>query len=352
MNHVETDPETGAEIHQLTDDERPVDNIYGEQPYASSDGTRIALRYYRSGDRDGGLSVLDLAGGSIHPVLTTMPRFPAFHAWGQYLYYQEERAGGLHLMRCHYRTLEKEDVAALPVERGGFSYGTVSPDHAYYAASVHHDDGSCEVYLVDLRTGSGRVLAETREHHLKHEQFSLDGKNHVLIQANKLPDVKQVLLGTMEVDGEGVAWLAADRPHTPRPTGHEAWIGGTHRVFFSTAYEPRDGANVWTVGVGEAAPGPACHTLTRFGHVGVSRCGRYWVADATGEDGIPIYAGSFASKRVRRLVTSRTAHDGEQWSHTHPYLTADNRWLVFTSNRTGLPQVFGARVPDEFWQSL
>jgi len=352
VTHVETDPETGAEIYQLTDDDRPVDNIYGEEPYSSPDGCRIALRHYQHGAQEGALSILDLRDGSIRPVFDAMPRFPAFHAWGDHLYYQEEREGKLLLKRCHYGTLRKEEVMALPTEKGRFSYGTVSPDQRYYAVSVHRGDGSCEVYLVDLVGGRGRTLAETGEHYFKHEQFSHDGKNRVLIQANKMPDVRQVYLGTMEVDGEGVRWLAADRPHTPRPTGHEAWVGATHRVFFSTAYDEKDGANVWTVGVGEAGPSVACRSATRFGHVSVSRCGRYWIADATEEDGVPIYAGSVGSKRVHRLVYSRTVQDGEQWSHTHPYLTADNRWLIFTSTRTGDPQVFGATIPDGFWHSL
>ena len=44
MKHVETDPESCAEIFQLVDDRRPADNIYGEQPYSSSDGARVTIR--------------------------------------------------------------------------------------------------------------------------------------------------------------------------------------------------------------------------------------------------------------------------------------------------------------------
>jgi len=351
VKHVETDPESGAEIHQLTEEDRPADNIYGEQPYTSPDGGRIAVRHYPAGDADGGLSVLDLEDGSLHPVLVKMPRFPAFHAWGDYLYYQEAEGDALLLKRCHYRTLRKETVIALPTEEGRFSYGTVSGDHRFYAASVHREDKSCQVLLVDLADGSRRTLADTDYWHFKHEQFSLDGRNRVLIQANS-PDVREVRLGTMEVGGEGVAWLAADRPHTPRPTGHEAWVGRSSRVFFSTAFDESRGTNAWTAGVGDPAPAVACRTPTHFGHVSVSRCGRFWVADATGEEGIPLYVGSLASGVCRRLVYSRTAHDGEQWSHTHPYLTADTRWLIFTSNRSGPPQVYGARVPEAFLESL
>ena len=351
MKLVETDTESGAAIYQLTDDERPADNIYGEQPYSPPEGNRIAVRFYPAGDKAGGLSLLDLDDGLLHPVIAGKPRFPAFHAWGEYLYYQETVGGALVLRRCHFQTLKKEDVATLPTEEGQFSYGTVSPDGRYYAASVHPEKGGSKVLLMDLRKGDCRVLAQQPEYLFKHEQFSHDGRNRILIQANKMPDVKEVHLGALEVDREGIRWFAADRPHTPRPTGHEAWIGATERILYSTASDPESQGNVWVAGLGDAAPALAAKTPTRFGHVSVSLCGRFWLGDATGEEGIPIHLGCLNSGRHRRLLFSRTKHDGKQWSHTHPYLTADNRWLIFTSSRSGRPQVYGARLAPESLKS-
>ena len=62
--------------------------------------------------------------------------------------------------------------------------------------------------------------------------------------------------------------------------------------------------------------------------------------------------GSLKSGRHRRLIFSRTKYDGNQWAHTHPYLTADNRWLIFNSTRSGHAQVYGAVVPEGFLESL
>ena len=52
------------------------------------------------------------------------------------------------------------------------------------------------------------------------------------------------------------------------------------------------------------------------------------------------------------MIASRTVHDGQQWSHTHPYLTADSAWLIFTSTRSGNPQIFGARLQEGFLEGL
>jgi len=364
MKLVETDAGNGTEIYQLSDDPRPTDNIYGEQPYASADGRRIALRHYADENADGGLSLLDLDDGSLHPVIAGTPRFPAFHAWGDHLYTQEEAKDGAVLIRIDYRTLQREELIPLPAAEGRYSYGTVSPDGRYYAVIVHPEGAPCRLLLFDLVRGGRRVLAEAVNQLFKHEQFSLDGGNRILIQANSA-DVTVVNLGAVGVDGGEIDWLPVDAPpltpigrwpggerYTPRCTGHEAWIGATGRVLLSTAYDEVRRACLWSAAVGDDAPSAVHLGPLRFGHVSVSRCGRYWIADAIEEEGVPIYLGSFAAGACRRLIHSRTIHDGKQWSHTHPYLTADNHWLIFTSTRAGRPQVFGARLQESWLAEL
>lgn len=351
MKHIDTDPESGAEVFQLIEDPRPADNIYGEQPYSSADGTRVAIRFYKHGDADGALSLLDLTDGRLHPLIETPPRFPAFHAWGECICYQESAGDRLLLRRAGYRTLETEDLLDLTDAGDRLSYGTLSPDGRYYAVSAHRPDKSSYVLSFDLEKGTRVTIIDATERYFKHEQFAQDGSNRILIQANS-QDVSTVYLGILSPTEEGVRWLAADRPHTPRPTGHEAWIGNTDRVFFSTATDSPGDPNIWIAGVSDKAPKVAATTGRRYSHVSVSRCGRYWICDSGGEDGVPIYAGSLQSGNHRRIVVSGTVHDGKQWSHTHPYLTADNAWLIYTSTRAGHPQVFGARIPEGFLESL
>jgi len=348
---IETDLESGARVFLLGGDERPADNIYGEQPYGDSTGRWIAIRYYNLGDKPGGLSVVDLTDGSRRDVLVDRPTFPAFHAWGDFLYYKQTADGVQRLRRCRFDTLKTEDVAVLPAERGAYSYGAVSPDGCYYAVSVTEKKGEpSKVHLLNLKSGEWSVLLDKPGYHAKHEQFSRDGRNRVLIQLNQMPDVKQVLLGELEIGGEA-RLFPADRPYTPRPTGHEAWIGDTAGIFFSTGTDPDRPGNVWSAKVGEDKPSLVHPGPKRFGHVSVSRCGRYWIGD-TGETGVPIYIGGFASGVCKRVVFSRTVHDGKQWSHAHPYLTADNKWLIFAARRGELPQVYGARLASDWLSGL
>jgi hypothetical protein len=349
-NPVETDPDSGASVFLLGGDERPADNIYGEQPYGDATGRRIAIRYYSTDSKPGGISLVDLVDGSRHEVLVGKPPFPAFHAWGEYLYYHQTVDGKLTLRRCGYLTLKVEDIAVLPPDRGSYSYGTVSPDHRYYAVSVQTEGAPSKVHLLDLKTGAWSILLDKPGYHAKHEQFSQDGRNRVLIQLNQMPDVKQVLLSELEIGG-GEKLFPADRPHTPRPTGHEAWVGATDRIFFSTASDPDSRGNVWTGKVGDPSPTLVHEGPLRFSHVSVSRCGRYWVGDS-GEEGVPVYIGSSVSGKCKRAAFSRTVYDGKQWAHAHPYLTADNKWLIFASTRDGHAQVYGARLADGWLEGL
>lgn len=348
---IETDPDSGAQVYLLGGDERPADNIYGEQPYGDPTGRRIAIRYYNIEGNPGGISIFDLYDGSRHEVLRGKPPFPAFHAWGEWLYYQQTVDEVRWLRRCHYLTLEVEDMAVLPPERGGYSYGTVSPDHRYFAVAVRPEGtNESRVDLLDLRSGEWSILLDMPGYHAKHEQFSRDGRNRVLIQLNQMPDVKQVLLGEIEIGGE-MRLFPADQPHTSRPTGHEAWVGTSDLIFFSTGKDPNAAGNIWTGRVGDEGPRLVHPGPVRFGHVSVSACGRYWIGD-TGEEGVPIYIGNFETGGHARAVFSRTVYDGKQWSHAHPYLTADNKWLVFAARRGELPQVYGARLADGWLESL
>ncbi len=350
MVMVETAPESGARVFLLGADNRPADNIYDEQPYSDATGRRIAVRYYAEKDMPGGLAIVDLADGSRRSVLEGNPRFPAFHAWGEHLYYQEKVDGVMMLRRCRYDTLAKEDVAALPGSMGSFSYGAVSPDLRWYAVSVQVKSGDpSKVFLLDIRTGTWKLILDKPGYHAKHEQFSRDGRNRVLIQLNRIPDVKEVLLGEIDVDGSTVMF-PADRPWTPRPTGHEAWIGETGGVFFSTGTDSPSSGNIWRAKIGDEKPVQVHTGPKRFGHVSVSKCGRYWIGD-TSEEGVPVYIGSFASGKCMRVLLSRTSSK-DQVSHTHPYLTADNGWLIFTSDRNGHPQVYGAKLAPGWLEGL
>jgi Tol biopolymer transport system component len=55
-----------------------------------------------------------------------------------------------------------------------------------------------------------------------------------------------------------------------------------------------------------------------------------------------------AARLARRSRWGRAA----RFTHLHPYMTGDNQWVVFNSDRTGVPQVYIAEAPADFLKSL
>lgn len=354
MRFVETDTQSGAAIYLLGPDMRPADNIYGEQPYSDPTGKRIAVRYYHAAEKPAGLSVVDLTDGARFDVMTGQETFPAFHAWGGNMFWKHRVDGKLVLRRCNFATLKIDDVAVLPTELGGwFSYGTVSPDERYYAVGVSAQTGAVtRLHLLDMRTGKWSVLFDNPDRLVKHEQFSMDGRSRILVQMNEFPQARRIYLGEIALDGQS-EYFPAEIPFTPRPTGHEAWIGGTSRILFSTSWEDVGKCALWAAHAGDQSAEAICPGNLRFIHVSVSRDGKYWVADTIDERDVPLYVGDFETGGYGRLLPSRTVMVNKmQWSHTHPYFTADNQWVIFTSNREGLAQVYGARLASGWLKNL
>ena len=64
--------------------------------------------------------------------------------------------------------------------------------------------------------------------------------------------------------------------------------------------------------------------------------------------------GNLETGKYRILVDdTMTSGGGNQCTHTHPYLTADNRHAIYNADPCyGTPQVYAARLPEDFLTSL
>ncbi|MCM8817483.1 MAG: oligogalacturonate lyase family protein [Candidatus Omnitrophica bacterium] len=93
-----------------------------------------------------------------------------------------------------------------------------------------------------------------------------------------------------------------------------------------------------------------------FNHVNISKCGTYFVCDSY-KNGIPgpieIVVGNIKTGKYRTLVSNCGAQGGgAACSHPHPYITADNKNVIFNADPFGISHVHAARIPDDFLKSL
>jgi len=62
--------------------------------------------------------------------------------------------------------------------------------------------------------------------------------------------------------------------------------------------------------------------------------------------------GSIKTGRWSVLCESGSSLSIPQYTHPHPYLSPDNKWVIFNSDRTGIPHVYAASVPEGLLDEL
>lgn len=145
-------------------------------------------------------------------------------------------------------------------------------------------------------------------------------------------------------DGKNFRQLPVGKPYTEPITGHECWVGKMKQVLLTAS----DGA----VYLAEPESEKAQLVVKGFGfnHISASADGRFFVVDDF-RNGV-LYLGCIETKRIMPLCNSYASCGFSQYTHTHPYITPDNRHVIFNSDRTGICQVYAAVIPDGFLENL
>lgn len=380
ITHLAPDPVSGAPIRRLTSAAVVSHNIYCEQPYSSPDGQRVAIIRSASFNRDYPWCELWVADLGTHQIALVAPEVNSQivnTAWGEHVFYWK-RDGGFY--RLSLLTAEEVRVLAPDTERPPVNCGlSISPDLTELAygtimpAKNRGESPRVGVVSVDLRTGGWRMLFEHPDMVNPHTQFEPAHGKTLLLQQNLRPVVRpdgvKISLGDGAVlimvdrDGKNPRQLPVGPPHTSGCSGHQAFIPGTGRVALTTGRPHELPAVTGGTGHGNLLiVDPAKEQAMvfnapehYFSHVSLSRCGRFFVCDSYKgqKDPVPLIVGCFATGKYRTLVSDcHGTHGPNQWGHAHAYMTADNAHVIFNSEMHGPGQVYAARVPEGFLESL
>lgn len=374
------EPATGTYVTRMTAAIMANINIYGEQPYTTPDGRRIAI--LRSPYADPRMPPAELCVADLvtlrlavieENVLSILVATSGYS--GVLLYLDGERR----LMRVNLATLEREALFPWTLPEH-VVFESATPDGRYLVGTVCEPDFHSAIVRVDLRTGRAETIFRHPEI-LCHVQVHPGHGRDILIQLNRgsgrnhegeARPVENPLTGAthfiIDLDGGSLRPLAIGEPHTKSSSGHSGWIADAGRIGVSTHFaylDPRTpGAldarypqgNFFTVGPGEDKPTVFAAPGHRFNHVNVSRDGRYFVCDCYHKGlpgGIELVVGNLATGRCRALLEDCGAQGGcAASSHPHPYLTADNRHVIYNADPHGVPHVHAAHVTEEFLKSL
>ncbi len=380
------DPHSGAEIIALTHTPLSNLNIYCEQPYATPDSKRIAFLRAPSSDPRVPPATLCVADLEKWQTAVLEPEITCYWVgtcgWSGKLYYT--RANG-ELICVDLHTLEKQIILTHWDPPYPVTMDTVSPDQRYIVGVMQQPDYTSALVRIDTQTRQWETVYQS-EDRLTHVQYNPVRGSDLLVQRN--PGLRQDHLarrmpGTqaadgavhflLREDGTNERPLAVGEPISANTCGHSGWVGASERVGIvlrwpSMSARPEEVArgithdprhpqgNFITVGPGDAASRvfPAPQHL--FIHVNVSRCGKYFVCDSV-RHGIPgpveLVMGNIDTGKCATLVHDTGSTGGAPAiTHLHAYLTADNRKVIYNSNRTGICHVHMATVPEDFLAGL
>ncbi len=381
------DPETGVRILRLTSQPCINHNIYPETPVSTRDGSRFifARRPALSPAGDAGLGpattfwIADLTTRSCRQVTDEEDAgAPIITPDNRWFYYSvgcptpRGRSARRSIRRMSPSTFEREEIYVVP--DGELSVGhivSVSHDGSRFLAPARRRPagGLPGVAVIDVGRGTVSFVAEGRDVLNPHPQFSLDGRDRIMVQVNDGMEVDaagNVLrrvgplgasLHVLDADGSNRVKLRAGSSPLERVQGHECWIPGENRLL-TTLHRRPDPASPWAqdriVAIGPddgtrravGVPGDK----EAFCHIHASPDGRHWVSDSNST--ARIFVGSSASGRHRLFCCSGATFGSAQYTHPHPFFLGDGRTIGWNSDVTGVPHVYCARIPDGFLEAL
>ena len=359
------DPNVGAEMFQLTSAALVSHNIYCESRYCSADGTIIPFLRSVEGYLCADLWLCDMTNKQVAPVCAHVLGHPAAVHYGNILIFiRETEKKQRILMRLDLKTHELNEIMDMKdCPKTHHPVGCISPDERYYLSNVRIKDEMYGLYRIELSTGRWEIFHEHEDICNPHPQYEPSLGRDIMVQHNrgcKLDENNNIIrlggeegatLYLVDSDGGDLRPLPVGKPHTGAITGHECWIGKTGRIILTL--DPRQFGKTEThiVTPGEGTSRCFIKGLL-LGHVSASDDGRFFISDdfTNGR----IYAAGIKTGRLLPLcetgMSGITA--GCQSNHPHPYMTPDNGYVIFNSNRTGVPQIWAAKIPDGFLEAL
>ena len=357
--------ESGAKITQLTSAAFIHTNIYPEAPVFTPDSRTLIYRRFQSLDGPNSFWLCDLKTHRLRRLTDDGPvRSPVMGpdgTWSVYLYLRGRREFAV--KRVSLETDQCETVTVVVGFRRPYGLGTISPNGRWYVTGVWLPDGEFGLLRIDLEEGTHRIIHQDPEILNPHMQFEPGEGRDILVQHNRggfldadgniarLVGEQGATIYLVDYEGQNVRRLAIGKPYTAPTQGHQCWIGTTGRIL-STLVEDSEVGNLVTIAEGDEKPTVVARGAS-FCHPNASRDGRWFVSDTnyTNQRG-EIMVGSLKTGRYRLLCNSGSSFGRPQYTHPHPFFSPDARYVLFNSDRTGLPHIYMAEIPEGLLDEL
>ena len=352
-----TDPDTGATVHQLTSDDSINHSFFFLNPsFRPGHEDQLGFVTHR-GDKpqiclhDGqtGRSTCLTDREGVHAFS------PVFSPDGKCIFYTTNTA---EVWRIDLDSLSEDCLATL--EGAGLGEAGASPDGRYIVTACKRESGH-GVYVVDVEARSGRVIHET-DMKIIHPQFHRADPDIIEYAGDPCPR-----LWTIRRDGSENQCLY---PSTDKEFFvHESFLGTSDDLIFTVwpyrlaklnihkrELETVAEINAWHMAssidgtkivcdtnhpdIGLLLIDPATGAYKPLCTSGSSNQGTQWQQDHPA--GADVWS-SIRGEKGETLSWMEMKVDnvyGPQWTHPHPAFDVAGARVVFTSDRTGTPQMY------------
>lgn len=340
------DPTTGLLVRQMTSFPTVSLHMHYETPTFTPDGGRmifVSMRLPRRGApwdlftcRSDGDDMVQLSGDSPQGASNA-----CLSVDGQYAYYMED--GTFH--RARFDDAEDAEIGHMDGANNHSYYrGSRSCDGRWYISMVRTDDNRVALVRWDVETGEHVVIVEADG--LNHPKANPGGPEFQIgakyrRQAGNIETVQMCVdIGTLER-------IELNFNKGGYDTAHNCWFGGSG-AYHATLKPPGHGVIVMTRDGREpvrVAEGPY------FWHSGASYDGKWIVADTNFPDE-GLWLINVGTHRRELLCFTGASQGHPQWTHPHPNLSDDGRMAVFSSDATGITQVYVVYVSEDMRERL
>lgn len=334
------DPDTGVHVWQITSFPTVNQNLYFHSRCWTADGKTFLFQSLRSATRDSGSDLYraDVDGMGLERVTKGIDFGNiALHPSKRIAYYHT----GNEIFTVDIDTKAIEKVGAVEGE------GSVGGHPGSFT-----DDGRLYCFVWVSKDGTqGFGTFDTSSKKSKLTPLGLKGRfTHIQIEPGK----GKIIQFCGEKDAKGLDLFVADEsgkiealPFT-EGNGHNAWLGATGKVYTATLGKTR---NILCVMPGSDKVEVVAKAPPRFWHPGVSPEGDWIVSDTNAEDQ-QLHLISVKTGKHKPLCRVGSTGGHAQWTHPHPSVSPGGRHVLFNSDRTGIPHVYVAEIPEELKRAV
>ena len=325
-------PQTGAEFTQLTSASVHSRAFYFEQTSFMADNRRLIFVSQRTAGRGvpWDLFLVDEDGKNLrqltdeeHPFAGSIP-----HPTDVAVLYGTR---GHSLIELNVDTMQEREIARCDAATTE-GLGSLSGDARHFYSVGARTDGTKNIIRFDTQAGTAEAFAEG----VPFCHLTVDwGDTLLTFRGPKNPDGTGYDYVICDTDGGNV------RTWDDVCFAHNTFYGRTAKLQ-GTMLPPGHGVGI--MGLDDFEVEMVCQG-PYFWHSGVSEDGDWIVADTNWPDQglmlVHVPTGRFAP-----LVLSNSSNGGSQESHPHPSFNRDATKVIYTSDRTGLSQVYLVTVPE------